>query len=190
MPATSFDVDLPRGFAMQSSTTGRSTPLLEAFCLASTLLLSSACAGSTAPETPLPARAVLISTDNAAGIWESEEYPAGAPFDDFLALMQALNEPSLDVRGILPLFGNHLAATAVFTTEFLLRHKGAPRGADLVARGADRPISATVTDLKFFRPADGADGFAAMSRPASTTLSGTWRSRSAANPCRSSPSDP
>lgn len=92
-------------------------------------------------QNPIP---LVISTDNAAGILVEPDYPAGAPFDDFLAIMQALNEPGLEVRGLVPMFGNHRSQTALFVTEFLLDVKK-PEGRDriFVGEGSDFPIGLT-----------------------------------------------
>lgn len=69
--------------------------------LALLLLVASCRGGSTDPsKPPSPADTgapLIISTDNAAGIKSEDFNPVGAPFDDFLVIMQAMNEPAFDV---------------------------------------------------------------------------------------------
>ncbi len=66
---------------------------------------------------------VIISTDNSGGVFDAKTWPGGAPMDDFAAIMQALNEPSVKVCQIAPMFGNDEMTAARFVTDFLVKNK-------------------------------------------------------------------
>lgn len=128
---------------MKNTSTSIYTGLAVYICLASMSGFAISCAADDTE--PLQ---VVISTDNSAGIKVEPDNPAGAPFDDFLAIMQALNEPGVEVRGVIPMFGNYRARTAVYTTRFLLDTK-MPEDRDrlLFDEGADFPIG-----LEYLQP--------------------------------------
>lgn len=110
-------------------------------------LLLSSCGDQGETNNPAP---LLISTDNAAGI-KSNFNPNGAPFDDFLVIMQAMNEPSFDVTLIAALFNNYMTDATYFVSRFQVEHQGlstngTPTSADkaradnMVYMGASGPL--------------------------------------------------
>ena len=110
-------------------------------------LLLSSCGDQDGSNSPAP---LLISTDNAAGI-KSDFNPNGAPFDDFLVIMQAMNEPSFDVTLIGALFNNYMTDATYLVSRFQVEHQGLPstgiptsadkaRADNMVYMGASGPL--------------------------------------------------
>ena len=110
-------------------------------------LLLSSCGDQDVSNNPAP---LLISTDNAAGI-RSDFNPNGAPFDDFLVIMQAMNEPGFDVTLIAALFNNYMTDATYFVSRFQVEHQGLPstgtpssadkaRADNMVYMGASGPL--------------------------------------------------
>ena len=121
-----------------------STHILSSVGLTSLLLLPAYGAEPSEPTT------LIISTDNAAGI-KSGSNPHGAPFDDFLVIMQAMNEPAFDVTLIAAVFNNYMTDATYFVSRYQVEHHGlspaqSPTKADkaradrLVYKGATGPL--------------------------------------------------
>ena len=114
------------------------------------LLWVTSCDGEASRPTQSTGTPLLISTDNAAGI-RSDHNPNGAPFDDFLVIMQAMNEPSFDVTLIAALFNNYMTDATFFVSRYQVENQGlsftqSPTPADkaradrLVYQGAAGPL--------------------------------------------------